>query len=89
MTNDEINRAVSEKLGLELFEDGSVWERGQRVVKDYCNDPKDAWTIIIENKISINWYFDRVWGAFSNDMESEGQDPNNPLRAAMLCFLAM
>lgn len=46
MTNDEINRTVSKKLGLELFEDGTVWERGQRVVKDYCNDPRDAWPII-------------------------------------------
>lgn len=71
MTNDEVNRAVSKKLGLELFEDGTVWERGQRVVKDYCNDPRDAWPIIIENKIDIHHY------------------ASNPLRAAMLCFLAM
>ncbi|WP_417764654.1 phage protein NinX family protein [Shewanella chilikensis] len=66
------------------------------MTKDYCNNPSDAWPIIIENKITIDpegsaWKFDESsadWhyedGVFNNV-----QCHNKPLRAAMICFLKM
>jgi hypothetical protein len=65
---------------------------------DPCNDPSDAWPIIVENRISIenDWNRIEIWMAriyrcnhqgfpvYDNHSESE-----NPLRAAMICFLKM
>lgn len=76
---------------------------------DYCNNPSDAWPIIVENEMSI-WavseadyeigmsYSTGDWKAYcvsSIDGESNVADDGfeatdqNPLRAAMICFLKM
>lgn len=55
---------------------------------DPCNNPSDAWPIIVDNRIGINhvngaWRAQSMktgWVEFSND---------NPLRAAMITFLLM
>ena len=64
---------------------------------NYCNNPSDAWNIIIENKISINhgmtlisdgdykWHENWFCG---NGKGIDCQD-KNPLRAAMIVFLEM
>lgn len=64
-------------------------------IADYCNNPSDAWPIIVENGISLVWmnaevsYYEahgineEIW-----DEDWQSQHPN-ALRAAMICFLKM
>lgn len=61
---------------------------------DYCNNPSDAWPIIVENKICIQWYEDGhgIYASASMATSDESNnsfisDDENPLRAAMICFL--
>lgn len=57
-----------------------------------CNNPADAWPIIVENKISIYAAVlgDRrgEWGAESS-FTDHYHFHNNPLRSAMIVFLMM
>lgn len=66
---------------------------------DPCNNPNDAWSIILENDIELNIY--RVNGLKSGEYVAGGMFyrgveisfnditvyDKNPLRAAMICFL--
>ncbi|EGQ5294890.1 DUF2591 domain-containing protein [Enterobacter cloacae] len=64
---------------------------------DYCNNPADAWPIIVGNDISLNSYgsaweasfeHDAPIGAFGTDETvTSGYEHRNPLRAAMIAFL--
>ncbi|ELY5775167.1 phage protein NinX family protein [Cronobacter sakazakii] len=68
---------------------------------DYCNNPADAWPIILEHGISFA--FDKnedewvAWGDFAFDLAgwdmkeqpAEYKHHVNPLRAAMIVFLMM
>lgn len=71
--------------------------------RDYCNNPADAWPIIVGNKISIV-SLDRKWLAAPVDTVIDGITGDsevcfyasydavldaNPLRAAMIAFLMM
>ena len=72
---------------------------------DYCNNPADAWPIIVQNGISmiIHWdedgesIDDSTWTATTNINKSwcDEREPGfestdkNPLRAAMIVFLMM
>ena len=68
---------------------------------DYCNNPSDAWPIIMENNISMRPMYIRdadgrklvEWEAIHVERdfprESFGWDDKNPLRAAMIVFLMM
>lgn len=64
---------------------------------DQCNNPSDAWKIIVENKISLCLHSDdkKEWFAFNgffslNDMAySYEHKSENPLRAAMIVYLMM
>ena len=72
---------------------------------DYCNNPSDAWPIIVENSISIVSYgvefsAEYGWSAFyggvcvtyDNEIESIFEikcSDKNPLRAAMIVYLMM
>ena len=87
MTEPEINKLVGEK-------------RYPMAKKswDFCNNPSDAWPIILENRIEIHPRDIRVsrneyikgWGALpescseSYEIFSQGE---NPLRAAMIVYL--
>ncbi len=55
---------------------------------DPCNNPSDAWPIIVNNKISID-FWGELWGAdiqCDYEIAFEHED-RNPLRAAMICLL--
>ena len=59
---------------------------------DYCNNPADAWPIIVEHRINIEWH---EWKngifrpyALNNETMKSCYD-TNPLRAAMIVFLEM
>lgn len=55
---------------------------------DYCNNPSDAWPIIVDNEISINrWALSDGWGADRFGHFDTRDD--KPLRAAMIVFLKM
>lgn len=68
---------------------------------DPCNNPADAWPIILANKIGILWLeSEKLWSANSPGDLEEGCwdwsctpdhwfDDSNPLRAAMIVFLMM
>ncbi len=52
-----------------------------------CNNPSDAWAIILENKISINHWCTGEWTADAIDGDFVFSD--KPLRAAMIVYLQM
>tara|TARA_R110000851_G_C12628563_1_gene517511 strand:- start:66 stop:407 length:342 start_codon:yes stop_codon:yes gene_type:complete len=100
----DINKAVAEALSLKISSDQymgygdrdenvvllSVLSEGDKAV-DYCNNPSDAWPIIVKNRISLEFIQSvhdgkRYCRAFIslNTWSSE-----NPLRAAMIVFLKM
>ena len=55
---------------------------------DPCNNPEDAWPIIIEHHISLECYTNEDrWLVSSRDMEQHIH--KNPLRAAMIVYLMM
>lgn len=54
---------------------------------DYCNNPSDAWPIIAENKISINYWLEGDWSADTHGRYNISD--SNPLRAAMIVYLMM
>ena len=60
--------------------------------RNYCNNPADAWPIIVENKISI---YAAVLGDSRGEWGAESSFTdyyhfhNNPLRSAMIVFLMM
>lgn len=76
---------------------GDGWN--QIDIPDFCNNPADAWPIIVENKISVMWMTaEKEWCAWSHGDLEEGtwHWENVPdyyfccesqLRAAMVCFL--
>lgn len=60
-------------------------------VHDYCNNPADAWPIIVENKIGLTPpMHDENWEAMTFDKfgyVNKNEYNANPLRAAMIVFL--
>lgn len=103
----EINKAVAEALGKFEYVSDHNFEGGSAVLcdslracdeYDYCNDPRDAWPIIVENEISIekNSRNTEYWRAATweqiNGCEFkpiEQYADKNPLRAAMICYLML
>lgn len=101
LSDFEINKRVGIALGKELMPDDCqdfglsgfpelMLRNGD--FKDYCNDPADAWSIIVGSKINIRF------GAEGMDCEAQfiqcGRESvefyhENPLRAAMIVFLMM
>lgn len=73
------------------------------MTKDYCNNPSDAWSIILESRISLLIPDDGTLSSEAVVIERHiGYDDDeihcsinystqndNPLRAAMICFLKM
>lgn len=113
LSDFEINKAVAIASGFKIKEypsDGSplIWhwvknEDGNEFFdfidyKDFCNNPSDAWSIIVEEKISI--MFDNTlpeyegeyyeWCSAISSCQKYGiQYQSNPLRAAMIAYLMM
>lgn len=62
---------------------GGVWQ-----TFDPCNNPADAWPIIVENKLSIYPSAER-WGVEGFNADDPFYFDENPLRCAMIVFLMM
>ncbi|AUR86927.1 NinX [Vibrio phage 1.091.O._10N.286.52.B12] len=61
---------------------------GREQVIDACNNPSDAWPIIVEHGIGMHKQHDQSWFSSWTTGEFDCVD-KNPLRAAMICFLKM
>lgn len=98
LSDFEINKRVAVALGHSIDEekygnasvgafhsDGVVYKS-----HDYCNNPADAWPIIVKNRISIINLDEDEWGARGvADRNSKRAIHENSLRAAMIVFLMM
>ena len=82
---------------------GPIWQTSAGFVEEFtvsngnvfnpCNNPADAWPIIVDNKITVHapMRYDKPqeWLAFDvHDSDTDFKD-TNPLRAAMIVFLMM
>ena len=57
---------------------------------DYCNNPSDAWPIIIDNSITFNYDTAQVHvGSYFSDTAKISENRNKALRAAMTVYLMM
>ena len=100
MSDFEINKAVALSLGIEVVEwDGKIYGVLERKIDnvtsvigviDYCNNPSDAWPIIVDNKIWIqpDMVGDGFWHCMDCNDDIRAKD-KNPLRAAMIVYLMM
>ena len=99
MSDFEINKSVALALGFRLYKDGkSCWENHVAIEEgrcgafamDWCNNPADAWPVIISSMISIRpvGHDGKLWEAAGMDGMKADYD-KNPLRAAMVVFLMM
>lgn len=69
-------------------------EYSKKSLKDYCNNPSDAWKIIVNNGISLECIVvnrhEKTWRAqFKPAYVKHRVNHKNPLRAAMIVFLMM
>ncbi|AUR81448.1 NinX [Vibrio phage 1.005.O._10N.286.48.F2] len=99
--NANVTREVFGCHGWEFSENGgdcSFYHCGvdgngyyEQAVLDYCNNPSDAWTIIVENKINIEWRDSLKLHPLAKGTGGNAchWSDKNPLRAAMICFLKM
>ena len=112
MSDFEINKAVAIHLGMKPFDEKTGWQgltkepyvevivsgAGRLGAFSPCNQPADAWPIIMANKISL--MFDRSledgcnaeWCLASSPCDQIIVDhvmPDKILRAAMIVFLKM
>lgn len=82
---------------IELLHQVNAVEFGEHVERDEvyatfdpCNNPADAWPIIVKNRISIINLDEDEWGARGvADRNSKRAIHENSLRAAMIVFLMM
>lgn len=100
MSDAEINASVA-KIMFEVNEgiatpyshrpDAYIYHlNGLHSVKDYCNNPSDAWPIIVENKISNQYdYVTDEWTASCAGEMYYHHKCDKALRAAMVVFLMM
>jgi len=101
LSDFEINKRVGIALGKELMPDDCqdfglsgfpevMLRNGD--IKDYCNEPADAWPIIVGRKINIRFGAEGM--ACEAQFMQYGHESvecyhANPLRAAMIVFLQM
>lgn len=90
MSDLEINIMVSKSLYGEL----SNWHKGElnEGVVDYCNNPSDAWPIIVENHVAVVPYrhtTPQAWPTKFGIASKFLVEDRNPLRAAMIVYLMM
>ena len=105
MSDFEINRAVLIAAGIDYedisdvpigggsaiaFGDGCKWRE-----YDFCNNPADAWPLIVENHISLA-FWGGEWEADCNaywvdgaEWQFDGYRHSNPLRAVAIVYLMM
>lgn len=79
--NCRVHAEVMQISGLDSFK-----------AKDYCNNPSDAWPVIVENHIAVVPYqytIPQAWPTAFGAASKFTTEDRNPLRAAMIVFLKM
>ena len=92
MSDYDINLLVNRSLGLKHYpnEEKKVIEVfGDIVIFDPCNNPADAWPIILSERISIEHDGDCWRSDLFNENGGYEAESDSPLRAAMTVFLMM
>lgn len=105
MSDFEINKAVALIVGATFNDDGEpvrfiecdtgAYADFNEIEFDPCNNPADAWPIIVENGITLafqdgNWWADNLaYWVDGVEWSIGGVIDKNPLRAAMIVFLKM
>ncbi|MGL4757422.1 MAG: phage protein NinX family protein [Aeromonadaceae bacterium] len=100
MSDFEINNEVAmlwlKDYGYEYYQHGTcdgveVYSECGFVDRyDYCNNPSDAWPIIIDNSITFNYDTAKVHvGSYFSDTAKVSENRNKALRAAMIVYLMM
>lgn len=94
MSDFEINKLVAICLGVKPRKTISFIGKEKDIYPDYCNNPSDAWPIILSSLIALKpvklyvgghrWFASKGDGDFGLKFAS-----NNPLRAAMIVYLMM
>jgi hypothetical protein len=94
MSDEDINHAVLKAIHGDAV--GPVGEGYHQIkLKDYCNNPADAFAVILENNISLVSLSSLVkkgvgrWSAYHDSSAELWAVNENPLRAAMIVFLMM
>ncbi|CAH9015770.1 putative NinX [Vibrio phage 120E34-1] len=97
MSDFEINKSVASHLPIDwCWMDCTVYlDIDHTEAFDPCNNPSDAWPIILKHGISItfdgiDWEADTSWMGCEDINRSCNNIEKNavkPLRAAMICFL--
>ena len=100
MSDFQININVAKSIGVNAQEwNGMVFGGIERDIDnvvsaigviDYCNNPSDAWPIIVDNKIwtQPDMVGDGLWHCMDCNDDIHAKD-KNPLRAAMIVYLMM
>lgn len=101
MNNHQINKRVARVLGVEwvaVAQDGLILD-GESASVDYCSNPSDAWPIIVSNGICLTspeldsksnrWHACWTPNGGSSLRGLIAFSDENPLRAAMVCFLKL
>lgn len=95
MSDDEINSRVAETLPIRFtYYSDYIWNTEEECRFDPCNNPSDAWPIILSNLIALKpvklyvgghrWFASKGDGDFGLKFADD-----NPLRAAMIVYLMM
>ena len=94
MSDFEINKAVAAALGMDVS--GATEENNimYGYVPDICNNPSDAWPVILESRISLrpdDMYEEAPHSGYWRADNEAGNHCHheNPLRAAMIVYLMM
>lgn len=94
----KLNDLQINEMVLHHLENGNAMRLQQMSVAsgetDYCNNPADAWPIIVDSKITVHAPMrndkPQEWLAFDvHNSDANFKEDKNPLRAAMIVFLMM
>lgn len=100
LSDEQIAKLVGDVLKLEWanlndnYNGLCCWKNGDLWVFNPCNNPADAWPIIVDNGISLECIivnrYEKTWRAqFKPAYVKHHMNHKNPLRAAMIVFLQM
>lgn len=106
LSDFEINKRVALTLGFILYKNGESHRANHVAIQegrcgaftmDYCNNPADAWPIIVANQISIlyeeaigKWNAGKAYRVDGVEWQiTDDVMDKNPLRAAIIVFLMM
>ncbi|QYA57357.1 hypothetical protein MIFENG_14 [Hafnia phage vB_HpaM_Meifeng] len=93
LSDDEINSRVAETLPIRFtYYADYIWNAEEECRFAPCNNPSDAWPIIVDNNIAIVPYrhtLPQAWPTKFGIASKFLVEDKNPLRAAMIVYLMM